>query len=115
MSVMSMVLPRNSNFAMAHDAAIPKTRLRGTAMAATVSVSQIAAHMSGSSRIGDRRQIPVATPRRRRRQPVRRKKRKKASATAMRNRARRPPLSGTSSRAREFGESLQPCPNLLRL
>ncbi len=43
-----MVLPRNSYFAIAHAAQMPNTRLAGTAIAATSSVSLIAAMVSGS-------------------------------------------------------------------
>src|SRR5262245_21731248 len=42
------LLPGNSNLAIAHDAARPKTRLAGTAIAATKSVSLIAATASGA-------------------------------------------------------------------
>ena len=48
-SVVRKALPLNSNLAIAQAAATPKTRLQGTAMAATVSVSLIAANVSGSS------------------------------------------------------------------
>ena len=48
MSVVSTLLPLNSNLAMAQEAASPKTRLAGTAIAATSSVSLIAASASGS-------------------------------------------------------------------
>ena len=47
-SVFSRLLPVNSNLAMAHDAASPKIRLAGTAMAATSKVSLMAATASGS-------------------------------------------------------------------
>ncbi len=47
MSVINVLLPRNSNFAIAHAAATPKTRLKGTAIAATVSVSFTAAQAVG--------------------------------------------------------------------
>ena len=47
MSVINVLLPRNSNFAIAHAAATPNTRLNGTAMAATISVSLTAAHAIG--------------------------------------------------------------------
>ena len=49
MSVMSTVLPRKSNFAIAHAAATPKTQFNGTAMAAAMKVSRMAASVSGSS------------------------------------------------------------------
>ena len=45
--VAAIAVPRNSNLAMAQAAATPKTRLSGTAMAATSSVSLIAAKASG--------------------------------------------------------------------
>ena len=48
MSVLSTLLPGNSNLAMAQEAARPKMRLAGTAIAATISVSFIAAIASGS-------------------------------------------------------------------
>jgi hypothetical protein len=48
-NVVSSALPLNSNFAMAHDAASPKTRFDGTAMIATVSVRTTAARASGSA------------------------------------------------------------------
>ncbi|EDT00984.1 hypothetical protein BamIOP4010DRAFT_5510 [Burkholderia ambifaria IOP40-10] len=48
-SVVSNALPRNSNFAIAHDAHTPNTRFSGTAITATVSVSLIADHASGSA------------------------------------------------------------------
>src|SRR4029077_2591449 len=47
-NVMRKLLPGNWNFAMAQAAAIPKIRFSGTAMAAAVKVSQIAAAASGS-------------------------------------------------------------------
>ena len=47
-SVSSRFLPRNSNLAIAHAAASPKTRLSGTEMAAAMSVSLIADTASGS-------------------------------------------------------------------
>ena len=46
-SVMSSVLPRNSNLAMAHAAARPKITFSGTQMTATIMVSLIAAQASG--------------------------------------------------------------------
>ena len=48
MSVIRKLLPLNSNLAIAQAAATPKTRLAGTAIAATISVSWIAASASGS-------------------------------------------------------------------
>ena len=50
MSVSSVPLPGNWNFAIAQLAARPKARFSGTAMAAVSSVSRIAAHASGSRR-----------------------------------------------------------------
>ncbi len=47
-SVISTLLPRNSNLAMAQAAATPNTRFAGTAMAATSRVSCMAATASGS-------------------------------------------------------------------
>ena len=47
--VVSSDLPRKSNFATAHAAAMPKMTLHGTLMAATVKVSFIADHESGSA------------------------------------------------------------------
>src|SRR5512140_997908 len=47
-SVMSRLLPLNSNLAMAQDAAMPNSRLAGTAMAAAMKVSLIADQASGS-------------------------------------------------------------------
>ena len=49
-SVISRLLPRNSNLAMHQDAATPKTRLSGTAMAATSTVNWIAETASCSTR-----------------------------------------------------------------
>src|ERR1700722_8738228 len=48
MSVINALLPRNSNLAIAHAAATPNTRLKGTATAATRSVSLTADHAIGS-------------------------------------------------------------------
>ncbi len=48
MSVMSSVLPRNSNLAMAQAAARPKTRFSATEMTATSSVRRMADSASGS-------------------------------------------------------------------
>ena len=53
-SVMRNALPRNSYLATHQAAATPKTRLSGTAMAATISVSRIAGLRS---RIGERLEI----------------------------------------------------------
>ena len=47
MKVMRKALPRKSNLAIAQAAATPKTALSGTAMAAAISVSWIAARTSG--------------------------------------------------------------------
>ena len=47
-SVTSALFPRNENFAMPHAAAIPKTTLTGTAMAAASSVRRMAASESGA-------------------------------------------------------------------
>ena len=48
MSVLSTLLPANSNLAIAHEAASPNTTLAGTAIAATRRVSSMAASASGS-------------------------------------------------------------------
>ena len=48
-SVISTLLPRNSNLAIAQAAATPNTRFSGTAIAAASSVSRIAASASGST------------------------------------------------------------------
>src|SRR6478609_1139584 len=48
MSVIRRLLPRKLYLAMSHEAARPKTRLAGTAIAAVVSVSLIALSASGS-------------------------------------------------------------------
>src|SRR6478736_3689396 len=48
MSVVSRLLPRKSYLAMSHEAAMPNTRLAGTAIAAVTSVSLIALSASGS-------------------------------------------------------------------
>ena len=48
MSVISVFLPRKSNFAMAQDAARPKTRFAGTATAAVSSVRRRAGSAIGS-------------------------------------------------------------------
>ena len=48
MNVSSRFLPRKSNLAIDHAAAMPKTRLSGTAIAAASSVSLIAETASGS-------------------------------------------------------------------
>ena len=47
-SVISRLLPLNSNLAMAQAAATPNTRLAGTEITATISVNSIADHASGS-------------------------------------------------------------------
>ena len=47
-SVSSICLPGKSKRAIAHDAAIPKVTLSGTAIAAVISVRRIAARASGS-------------------------------------------------------------------
>ena len=47
-SVVSTLLPRKSNLAIAHAAATPNVRFSGTAMAAASSVSLIADTASGS-------------------------------------------------------------------
>src|ERR1700722_7090219 len=49
MSVIKVLLPRNSNLAIAQAAATPKTKLNGTAMAATTSVNLTAAQAMGSA------------------------------------------------------------------
>ena len=51
MSVMRMLLPRNSNLAIAHAAARPNTVLIGTTTSAVVSVRRIAAAVSGSAKL----------------------------------------------------------------
>jgi hypothetical protein len=48
MSVMSTVLPRKSNLAIAHAAATPKTQFSGTAMPAAMKVSLMAARVFAS-------------------------------------------------------------------
>ena len=48
MSVISTVLPRKSNFAIAQAAATPKTQFSGTAMPAAMNVSLIAASVFAS-------------------------------------------------------------------
>jgi len=50
-SVMRMLLPRNSNLAIHHAAVMPKTVFNGTTMAAVVSVSRMAARVSGSAKL----------------------------------------------------------------
>ena len=50
-SVIRKLFPGKSNLAIAQAAAMPKTKLSGTAMAAAISVNWIAAAASGS-RIG---------------------------------------------------------------
>ena len=49
-SVTSALLPRNSYLAIAQAEATPKTRLSGTTISATVSVSHIAERALGSAR-----------------------------------------------------------------
>ena len=51
MSVMRMLLPRNSNLAIAHAAASPNTVLIGTTIAAVISVRRMAASVSGSEKL----------------------------------------------------------------
>ena len=58
-SVISRLLPRKSNLAIAQAAARPKTGLSGTAIAATSSVSRIAATRVG---LGERREIARRRP-----------------------------------------------------
>ena len=58
-SVIRKLLPLKSNLAIAQAAARPKTRLSGTAIAATSSVSRIAAQRVG---LGDRRRRTPPTP-----------------------------------------------------
>src|SRR5437868_2846286 len=48
MAVINMLLPANSNFAMAHAAATPNTVFNGTTIAAVSNVSLIAASVSSS-------------------------------------------------------------------
>ena len=50
-SVMSRLLPRNSNFAMAQAAQMPNTVFTGTTIAAVSSVSRIEASVSGSVKL----------------------------------------------------------------
>ncbi len=52
-SVISRLLPRNSNFAMAQAAQMPKTVLAGTTIAAVSSVRRIAARVSGSEKLAE--------------------------------------------------------------
>ena len=59
MSVINVLLPRNSNLAIAQAAATPNTRLKGTAMAATVSVSFTAAHAIGFETAAQYALIPL--------------------------------------------------------
>ena len=49
-SVRRTPLPRNWNRAITHAAAMPKPTLSGTAIAAAISVSRIAARVSGCAR-----------------------------------------------------------------
>src|SRR5690606_35921238 len=77
-SVVSSALPLNSNLAIAHAAAMPKTRLSGTAMAVTRRVSLIAAQASGSTSAA--RYSPA---------PLRKASTKTAMTGRMRNSARK--------------------------
>jgi hypothetical protein len=47
-NVSKKLLPRNSNFAIAQEAATPKIKLAGTAIAAVINVKRIADSASGS-------------------------------------------------------------------
>ncbi len=51
MSVMRKLLPLNSNLAMDHPAANPKTVLIGTTTSAVIRVRRIAARVSGSKNV----------------------------------------------------------------
>ena len=51
MSVISTLLPRNSNLAIAHAAASPKMVLTGTTMSAVIRVRRMAAVVSGSAKV----------------------------------------------------------------
>ena len=51
MRVMSTLLPRNSNLAIAQAAARPNSVLTGTTTAAVISVRRIAATVSGSAKL----------------------------------------------------------------
>ena len=51
MRVIRKLLPRNSNLAMAQEAANPNRVLMGTTTSATVSVSRMAAAVSGSVKL----------------------------------------------------------------
>ncbi len=51
MRVMSTLLPRNSNLAIAQAAARPNSVLTGTTTAAVISVRRIAATVSGSEKL----------------------------------------------------------------
>ena len=59
-SVIRKALPLNSNLAIAQAAATPKTRLSGTAIAATSSVSRIADSVSGSASASTKAPTPFA-------------------------------------------------------
>ena len=58
-SVISRLLPRNSNLAIAQAAATPKTRFSGTAMAAVINVSLIACQAAGSRKLAQIGRHPV--------------------------------------------------------
>ena len=51
MSVMRMLLPRNSNFAIHQAAVMPNTVLSGTTMAAVVSVRRMEARVASSAKL----------------------------------------------------------------
>jgi hypothetical protein len=85
-SVVRNALPLNSNLAIAQAAATPKTRFRGTAMAATASVSRIAASVSGS--FNAKRNSPA---------PLRNASMKTAISGRTRKRARKPNASVIST------------------
>src|SRR5579863_8111566 len=61
MSVIKALLPRKLNLAIAHAAATPNTRLQGTAMAATYSVSLTAVHATGSDMATKYAPMPLAS------------------------------------------------------
>ena len=48
---MSMLLPRKSNFAIAHAAATPKTQFNGTEMPAAMNVNLMALNVNGSRNV----------------------------------------------------------------
>ena len=98
MSVIRKALPRKSNLAIAQAAAMPKTALSGTAMAATRSVSLMAASASRSPSALDAAPTPFAAPRRRPRP---------AARTGSRRNSRAPRHGGT--RALRPGLSLPRC------